>query len=69
VVNDEPYRDFIPPEMNAKYLNEIYKQVFGVDIIEIYLDRNIVEAERLIITDYSKNGFFWGQVIDDKVNC
>jgi len=54
--------------MNGKYLNEIYKEVFGVDIIEIYLDRNIVEAERLIITDYSKNGFFWGQVIDEKVN-
>ncbi len=54
--------------MNTKYLNEIYGKVFGVDVMEIYLDRNIFETDILIITDYSENGFFWAQVKDEKVN-
>ena len=53
--------------MNAKYLNEFYETVFGADIMEIYLDRNIFEAKSLIITDFSVNGFFWGQVEDENV--
>lgn len=67
VVSDEFYKDIIPKEMNATYLNDIYRKVFGVDVMEIYLDRNIFETKSIIISDFSTNQFFWAQTEEEDV--
>ena len=66
--SDEPYKNRIPKDMDPNYLNDVYKIVFGVELIEIYLERNIFEAKSLIISDFSKNGFFWAQIEEEAVN-
>lgn len=67
-INNGIYESVIPSEMHAKYLNEIYEAVFGVDIMEIYLNRNVFEAKSIIISDFSTNGFFWAQVEEEIVS-
>lgn len=57
----ELYKNIIPEEMTIKYLNEIYETIFGVELIEIYLDRNVFEAKSILVSDFATDGFFWAQ--------
>lgn len=59
------YSDILPEEMGNKLLSKMSETVFGVDLLEIYLDRSIFETRAVIISDFSSNGFFWAQSEDE----
>lgn len=59
------YLDILPKEMGTKLLSEMSETVFGVDFLEIYLERSIFETRAVIISDFSSNGFFWAQSEDE----
>lgn len=67
-VSDEVYKKRIPNEMTAEYLNKMCVTIFGVDMIEIYLQRNIFDAQAVIISDFAENGFFWAQIENEAVS-
>lgn len=68
VVSDEEYNDVIPEEMNAAKLNKVHYQVFGAETTDIYLSRDVFSAKSILLTDFSTNGFFWGQIEQEAVN-
>ena len=39
--------------------------LFGAKCYDIYLDRKIFDKQKLIISDFAPNGFFWGQMEDE----
>ena len=51
--------------MENKLISQMSETVFGVDLLEIYLDRNIFETKALILSDFASNGFFWAQIKDE----
>ena len=54
--------------MNVKLLNKMCETIFGVEIMEIYLDRNVFDAKSIIISDFSERGdFFWAQIEEEAV--
>lgn len=66
-ISYDVYKDRIPEEMNVKYLDDIYETIFGVDIMEIYLNRNVFEAKSILLSDFASNGFFWAQIEEEAV--
>ncbi|CAF0752252.1 unnamed protein product [Brachionus calyciflorus] len=65
VVSNELYLDLIPEDMKADRLNKIYYQIFGMETMDIYLTRNIFNSKTIMISDFSTNGFFWGQTQEE----
>jgi hypothetical protein len=53
--------------MRADKLEECYYKCFGVSVIDIYLERNLFDMKRIMITDFSSFGFFWAQMEEEFV--
>ena len=68
IVDDEDYDGLIPKEMEFKFLSKIYFDTFGVDVIDIFLSRKIIDAKSIVISDFATNGFFWAQLEEEAVS-
>lgn len=55
------YDGRIPEEMSFARMDRMSETVFGVDIMEIYLDRDMFEVKTVVLSDFSTDGFFWVQ--------
>lgn len=66
-VSDEDYCNIIPDNMNYEKLNSIYFEIFGVETMDIYMARNILDAKSIMLTDFESSGFFWAQLEEEAV--
>ena len=69
-VSEKEYQNEIPNDMSLKRLNSIYYELFGMDATEIMLFRLLTSNKnQILITEFSLNGFFWGQIECNDTVC
>jgi hypothetical protein len=64
-VSIDQYKNKIPKEMDYNRLKRVNIELFGVDTLEIYKERNLKEINSILISDFSSDGFFWAQIEDE----